>query len=93
MTIPLKNPITKRIEESERNINILVSENKLQEYFSASFIEDHAFDIALPFYIEAHSRNKHTQLEVNIIKKTFIQTISPIKRTFYGTISEIPWYT
>jgi len=31
LTIPLKNPITKRIEESEGNINILVSENKLQE--------------------------------------------------------------
>jgi hypothetical protein len=57
LTIPLKNVITKRNEESEGKINILVSENKLEGYFSASFIEEYAFDLALPFYIEAHSRN------------------------------------
>ena len=57
LTILLKNPITNQVEESRGNINLLVSENKLQGYFSASFIKEDVFDLSLPFYIEALARD------------------------------------
>ena len=57
LTILLENPITNQIQESHGKINLLISENKLQGYFSASFIKEDVFDLALPFYIEAHGRD------------------------------------
>lgn len=57
LTISLKNPITKQVEESEGNINLLITENKLQGYFSARFIKEGVFDLALPYYMVAHGRD------------------------------------
>jgi len=57
LTISLKNPITKQIEESKGNINLLISENKLQGYFSAKFIKEDVFDLGLPYYMVAHGRD------------------------------------
>ncbi len=57
LTISLKNPITKQVEECKGNINLLITENKLQGYFSARFIKEDIFDLALPYYIEAHVKN------------------------------------
>jgi CubicO group peptidase (beta-lactamase class C family) len=57
LTILLKNPLTNQVEESHGNINLLLSEKKLQGYFSASFIKEDVFDLALPFYIEALGRD------------------------------------
>ncbi len=57
LTISLKNPITKQVEESKGNINLLITENKLQGYFSARFIKEGVFDLALPYYMVAHGRD------------------------------------
>jgi hypothetical protein len=57
MTLPMRNPITTQVMESQGNINLLVSENSLQGYFSARFKEEDVFDLALPFYIEANGKN------------------------------------
>lgn len=57
MTLPMRNPITTQVMESQGNINLLVSEKSLQGYFSARFKEEDVFDLALPFYIEANGKN------------------------------------
>ncbi len=58
VTLRLKNPITKQLETSSGNINILITENILEGYFSASFTKEGDYDIAVPFYIKADGKNK-----------------------------------
>ncbi|WP_299227881.1 serine hydrolase [uncultured Psychroserpens sp.] len=55
--ILVKNPLTEKSETTNGNMNLLLSENKLQGHFSALFRKDNEYDIALPFYIEAEKIN------------------------------------
>lgn len=56
LTISLKNPITQQIEESKGTINLLVTENKIQGYFSAYFYKKDFYSLKIPFYIEAYRK-------------------------------------
>ena len=53
LTLSLKNPITNQVVETNGNINLLVTDNKLQGYLSARFNEEDVFELELPYYIVA----------------------------------------
>jgi hypothetical protein len=59
LTLSLKNPITNQAVETNGNINLLITENKLQGYLSARFNEDGVFELELPFYIVAEGIANH----------------------------------
>jgi len=63
LVMNLINPITKQEELSEGGLNILITENKLQGYFSATFIKENSFNLALPFYIEARGVEKFMDIK------------------------------